>query len=67
MVEHCEVSFFKPYTKTIEESDGKEWTEWFKDGKLNLSYNCVEKYKDSKDPAIICEFEDKRHIVISLS
>ena len=65
VVDHCDVSFFKPYTKTIEESEGKEWTKWFKGGTINLSYNCVEKYKESRDPAIICEFEDKTNIIIS--
>ena len=65
VVKDCGVQFFEPYSRIIDDSRGKEWTEWFTGGKINMAYNCVEKHKDSSAPAIICENEDASRIFIS--
>ncbi|EQD59180.1 AMP-dependent synthetase and ligase, partial [mine drainage metagenome] len=65
VVKDCEISFFEKYSSILDDSEGKPWTKWFVGGKINLSYNCVEKYKNTDTPAIICEFEDRSTETIS--
>src|SRR6478735_6514187 len=38
-----ELHWFKPWTKVLDESK-KPFFEWYKDGKTNLAYNCLDRY-----------------------
>jgi acetyl-CoA synthetase len=58
VVRHTGIWFSKPYDKIRDGEKGKEFTRWFKNGEINVSYNCVERYKNSTKPAIKCVYED---------
>lgn len=55
------IHWFRPYERVLDTSKGIMWAKWFIGGKINLTYNCVEKHakgeKRSK-PALIWESED---------
>lgn len=67
VVRHTGVWFTKPYTSIRDSSEGKEHTRWFTDGEINITYNCVERYKKSQNPAIKCVYEDSPIRVISFA
>ena len=63
------VSWFKPWDKTLDWSFGKEdlHIEWYKNAKLNVSYNCIDRHLESRgdQTAIIWEGDNPdevRHI-----
>ena len=53
-----ELAWQTPFTKTLDESNAPHY-QWFNDGKLNVSYNCIDRHlKDKADKvAIIFEGE----------
>ena len=61
--EHIE--WHKPFSKTLDDSNAPHF-QWFTDGELNLSYNCIDKHlaTQADKTAIIFEGEqgDTRHI-----
>ncbi|MGP6220609.1 AMP-binding protein [Caldiplasma sukawensis] len=59
------IEFYQRYSKVADDSNGKEFTKWYVNGKINISYNCVERYKDSEKVAIIAEFESGERKEIS--
>ena len=65
VVRHSGIWFSKPYTKVRDSSKGKEFSRWFVDGEINITFNCVERYKKSKKPAIKCVYEDNKFRSIS--
>ena len=38
------IEWFKPYTRTMDDSRGFPWTKWFIDGKINIVHNCIDKH-----------------------
>jgi len=56
------IDWFKPYGKTLDSSQGIEWTRWFCGGQLNITYNCIDRYvqddKEKNRVAIMWEGED---------
>lgn len=46
-VEELKVEWFKPYEKVLDTSEGIEWAKWFINGKLNVTYNAVDRHADS--------------------
>ncbi|WP_102349145.1 AMP-binding protein [Bacillus sp. Marseille-P3661] len=63
-----QINWYENYEKVMDYSKGIAHTEWFKNGKLNLYSNCIEKHlhRDSADvPAIIWEGEDGRQRTLS--
>ncbi|HLE29191.1 MAG TPA: AMP-binding protein, partial [Anaerolineales bacterium] len=60
-----------PYRQVVDLSRGIAWPRWCVDGKLNIVYNCVDKYqKDSKlarRPAVIWEGEEGQTQTLSYS
>ena len=52
------LSWFKPWTKTLEWN--APFAEWFIDGKINASYNTLDIHQDriAEKPAILWEGED---------
>jgi len=57
VIEDAKIEFFEKYDKVMDTSLGIPFTKWFVNGKINIAYNCVERYKESKKIAIIYENE----------
>ncbi len=57
VIQDTDITFKVPFTKLKDESDGIPYTRWFSGGKINITYNCVEKFKDSKRAAVKFESE----------
>ena len=59
------ISWHKPFTKVLDSSNAPHF-QWFSDGQLNVSYNCIDRHleKHAEKTAIIFEGEkgDTRHI-----
>jgi len=47
-----------PYERVLDTSRGVEWARWFAGGKLNITDNCLDRYKDTNRIAIVAEAED---------
>lgn len=60
VVKFLKLEFFKPYTKVYDDSKGIEWTTWFVGGKVNITYNCLDKHLKIRNTqaALIHEKED---------
>ena len=55
------IEFFTPYERLLDASEGPEWPLWFVGGRINLTYNCVDRHAASSlagSPAIVWEGED---------
>lgn len=55
------IHWFKPYEKVLDTSKGIMWAKWFVGGRINLTYNCVEKHAHGERGdkiALIWEGED---------
>ena len=59
--EACEqklqIDWFKDYNKVLDSSKGIAFIDWFIDGKVNLTHNCLDKHKGNKI-AFIWQGED---------
>src|SRR5437879_1574382 len=53
-----ELAWHKPFTQTLDESKAPNY-QWFADGQLNVSFNCLDRHLDqrSSKTAIIAEGE----------
>jgi acetyl-CoA synthetase len=60
VVKDLRLEFTTPYTKVLDETEGPEWPKWFVGGKVNLTYNCIDRHLESRagDTAIVWEGED---------
>lgn len=58
MVKDLDITFLRHYDKVLDDSSGKEWTKWFTGGIVNITYNAVEKRKNSESYAI--KFENEK-------
>src|SRR5919202_6832160 len=61
VIEDLGISFFEPYTKVLEASDGWKHPRWFVGDRINLAYNCVDRHASggrADEPAIVWEGED---------
>ena len=61
-VEDLGIDFFTPYEHLLDVSKGPEWPKWFVGGRINLTYNCVDRHAHDAEmagrPAILWEGED---------
>ena len=61
-IEDLGIEFFVPYEKLLDTSKGPEWPQWFIGGRINLTYNCVDRHAhrpaSAGSPAILWEGED---------
>lgn len=57
VIEDCNVEFFEEYDSVMNDEEGVPFTKWFTGGKVNIVYNCVERFSDSNRPAIKYESE----------
>jgi acetyl-CoA synthetase len=55
---HCELRWHKPFTQVLDESAAPNYR-WFADGKLNVSYNCLDAHLETRRhaPALVFEAE----------
>ena len=65
VIEDVGISFFSQYAAVRDSSRGIPWTLWFPGGQINITYNCVERHKDSIDPAVKYETEGGRNGSVS--
>ena len=55
------IVFTTPYESLLDQSRGAPWPRWFSGGRINLTYNCVDRHAASDraaKPAIVWEGED---------
>ncbi|MGI8408219.1 MAG: AMP-binding protein [Actinomycetota bacterium] len=61
-VEDLGIDFFVPYEQLLDSSRGPEWPQWFVGGRVNLTYNCVDRHAHDPEAAgrsaILWEGED---------
>jgi acetyl-CoA synthetase len=57
MMREMGVAWFEPYRQTLDASRGPEWAQWFVGGKLNIAYNCLDRWADSDRVACFWEGE----------
>ncbi len=60
-IEDVGIEFFDPYEELLDTSDGIQWARWFVGGKINLTYNCVDRHAASaraEAPALVWEGEE---------
>lgn len=50
-VQELQIKWFQPYTKTVDLSRGIPYPEWFVNGKMNVAYNCVDKWAENATTA----------------
>ncbi len=65
VVRDCNIFFFKKFSKIVDYSAGEPYTKWFLDGKINIVYNTVERFKESNKIAIKYESENGEREYIS--
>ncbi len=53
------IDWFSPYTKVLDESNAPFY-KWFIDGKLNVSYQCIDRHLDTKKNKAAIIFEGDR-------
>jgi len=58
-------SWQKPYTNVLDTSKGIPWAKWFSDGKINITFNCVDRHKNKNKIAFIWEGEDGQVVKMS--
>lgn len=61
VVKDLEIEWFRPYEKVLDTSEGIPWAKWFIGGKINLTYNCVDRHARTwrrNKTALIWEGED---------
>src|SRR5580700_1332189 len=61
------VEWFEPYRQTLDASRGPEWAQWFVGGKLNIAYNCLDRWADSGRTACIWEGESGETRTVSFA
>jgi acetyl-CoA synthetase len=62
LLKHLDIEFQEPYSQVVDLSTGIQRPRWCVDGKLNIVYNCVDKWAarpETRDrPAVIWEAEE---------
>lgn len=51
------VEWFRPYTRTLDDSGGFPWCRWFADGYLNITHNCVDRHARTRPDAVAVLWE----------
>jgi acetyl-CoA synthetase len=47
-VHETDISWFEPYTRLADLSEGFEFTKWFLGGRLNITHNCIDRHLENK-------------------
>lgn len=68
VIKDLDIEWFQPYEKVFDDSDGIQWTKWFIGGKINIVYNCLDKYvKSDKKNNIAITWENEKGDVRKLT
>lgn len=65
VIKDCNIQFAAEYDRVRSPEKGVPWTTWFTGGKINATFNCVEKYRESTAPAVKYERENGQKGAIS--
>lgn len=65
VIEDCDLSFFKDYEEVFDEKEGVPFTKWFTGGKINITYNCIERFSSSEKAALKYESESGQRQTLS--
>jgi len=68
VIKFSDITFYKPYSKILDESKGTPWTRWCIGGKTNIVLNCIDRHKDKeffKNTFIFAEREDGKESSIT--
>jgi acetyl-CoA synthetase len=62
VVRDLDIEFLEPYEQVLDVSRGVEWATWFAGGRVNLAYQCVDRWASTtpEAPAVLWEGEDGR-------
>jgi acetyl-CoA synthetase len=58
LMREIRVEWFEPYRQVLDASRGPEWAQWFVGGRLNIAYNCLDRWADSGRIACLWEAEN---------
>jgi acetyl-CoA synthetase len=59
-LEDLGVDWYKPYTQTLDMSEGFPWTKWFIGGKINIVHNCIDRHLETRgDQTVIIAERDE--------
>jgi acetyl-CoA synthetase len=53
------VAWFEPFKQVVDLSGGPEWAQWFGGGRLNIAYNCLERWSQREPARIACIWENE--------
>jgi acetyl-CoA synthetase len=51
VLDFLDIQFQTPYSEVVDLSRGIQWPQWCVDGRLNIAYNCVDKWADNPETA----------------
>ena len=51
------VAWFEPYSRVLDASRGPQWAQWFTGGRLNIAYNCLDRWAESDPGRVACLWE----------
>ena len=57
MLREMGVAWFEPYSRVLDASRGPEWAQWFTGGRLNIAYNCLDRWAESDPGRTACLWE----------
>ena len=60
VVDDLELEFDAPYSRTFDDSQGREWVRWFVDGKLNVARVCLDRWAADDGEARALTWESER-------
>src|SRR5918999_3205343 len=60
VIDDLGLEFATPYERVLDDSRGPMWPRWFVGGKINLTYNCIDRHLPERSgrPALLWEGED---------
>jgi acetyl-CoA synthetase len=57
LIREMNIAWFEPYRRVMDISRGPEWGQWFIGGRLNIAYNCLDRWANTGRVACIWEDE----------
>jgi acetyl-CoA synthetase len=59
VVRDLDIEFMEPYEQVLDVSRGVEWATWFGGGRVNLAYQCVDRWAAATPEALAVDWEDE--------
>lgn len=67
VLKFLDIQFYEPYSKVVDLQDGIQFPKWCVDGKMNIVYNCVDKWTADHGQQTAVAFEGEEGITRKLS